>query len=188
MSEDAEMNQSRPKLIAQELDGYDSEVGAALWRLQEARGRTLRVLQETPERFINSDVEGNSIGTILYHLALIESDWLYSEILEQHPPKEVENLLPQDDRDGQGSLTKIDDESLEEHLSRLEMIRERFLEALRDVTKEDFHRARELPDYDVSPAWVLHHLVQHEAEHRAEMESVALRLQQRSGTSDHSSS
>ncbi len=30
-------------------------------------------------------------------------------------------------------------------------------------------RPRRLPGYDVTPCWVLHHLMQHEAEHRAEI-------------------
>jgi len=33
----------------------------------------------------------------------------------------------------------------------------------------DFRRVRRLPDYDVTPEWVLHHLTQHEAEHRSEI-------------------
>jgi hypothetical protein len=40
------------------------------------------------------------------------------------------------------------------------------------MTAEDLHRVRTLPQYDVSPAWVLHHLSQHEAEHRGEIESI----------------
>lgn len=40
------------------------------------------------------------------------------------------------------------------------------------MTAADFHRARRLPQYEVSPAWVLHHLAQHEAEHRGELGSI----------------
>jgi hypothetical protein len=43
------------------------------------------------------------------------------------------------------------------------------------MTAEDFHTPRAREDYDVSPAWVLHHLLQHEAEHRSEI--VRLRSQ-----------
>lgn len=31
----------------------------------------------------------------------------------------------------------------------------------------ELHRVRFLPPYDVTPAWAIHHLVQHAAEHRA---------------------
>jgi hypothetical protein len=29
-----------------------------------------------------------------------------------------------------------------------------------------------MPDYEVTPEWVLHHLCQHEAEHRAEIAAL----------------
>lgn len=166
----------RQKLKVDRLPDYEPEVGAALWRLQDARGRTLRLLREVPPDMIDLEGEGNSIGTILYHLALIEVDWLFTEILEEAIPEEIERLLPHDDRDPEGVLTEIRGQSLEEHLGRLHTLRETFLERLRGITLEDFHRIRSLPDYDVSPEWVLHHLAQHEAEHRSELESLIGRL------------
>lgn len=81
-------------------------------------------------------------------------------------------MLSQDGRDDEGRLTEFRSESLESHLSRLTAIRERFLDAMRTMSSDDFNRSRSLPDYDVSPSWVLHHLGQHEAEHRGEIESV----------------
>jgi uncharacterized damage-inducible protein DinB len=38
------------------------------------------------------------------------------------------------------------------------------------------HTPRERPDYDVTPAWVLHHLMQHEAEHRSQISGIRARL------------
>jgi uncharacterized damage-inducible protein DinB len=43
------------------------------------------------------------------------------------------------------------------------------------MTDDEFSRPRSLPAYDVSPAWVLHHLAQHEAEHRGEIGSIIAR-------------
>ena len=37
----------------------------------------------------------------------------------------------------------------------------------------DFRRIRALSDYDVTPEWVLHHLMQHEAGHRGEIGMIA---------------
>jgi hypothetical protein len=34
------------------------------------------------------------------------------------------------------------------------------------LTADDLDRLRVMPDYDVSPVWAIHHLLQHEAEHR----------------------
>jgi uncharacterized damage-inducible protein DinB len=69
-------------LIERATPGYEPVIGAALWRLEDARARTLRVLSDMPPENIDRDLGGNSIGTILYHVALIEADWLYAEILE----------------------------------------------------------------------------------------------------------
>lgn len=162
----------RETLVATELLGFEPEIGAALWRLQDARSRTLRLLGETPAEYVDMESRGNSVGTILYHLALIEADWLYAEILQEPPPTTIEKLLPADHRDEAGTLTFIRGQSLAQHLARLSVIRDTLLSRLREMTAQEFYRARNLPDYDVSPAWVLHHLAQHEAEHRGEMGSV----------------
>lgn len=41
----------------------------------------------------------------------------------------------------------------------------------------EFRRVRSLPYYDVAPEWVLHHLMQHEAEHRSQIGSLRARAQ-----------
>ncbi len=172
----------RETLVAGELAGYSLEVGAALWRLEDARSRTLRLLTEMPAQYVDGDdvetgdTTGNSIGTILYHLALIEADWLFAEILEEPYSDEVNKLLPIDHRDQAGLLSLVQGQTLEQHLARLSAVRTILLDKLRGMTSDEFHRPRNLPSYDVSPAWVLHHLAQHEAEHRGEMGSVIARL------------
>lgn len=158
------------------LPGYDPEVGAALWRLEDSRRRTLEVLGEMPADYVDRDVEGNSIGTILYHLALIETDWLFEEVLEEPYPQDIQALLPMDHRDKDGVLTLVRNETLEQHLSRLAVVRTLLLEKFRGMSAEEFNRPRELPAYSVSPAWVLHHLSQHEAEHRGEIGSIIAML------------
>lgn len=172
-----------PQMVSKALDGFEPEIGAALWRLQDARQRTLNTLRTMRPGIINRAVRGNFVGTILYHLALIEADWLYTEVLELQVPPEIQTLLPIDDRDVDGRLTEFGNESLEGHLSRLNSIRERLLDSFRLMTTEDFHRPRTLPDYEVSPSWVLHHLAQHEAEHRGEIESVIDQLRHEDGRS-----
>jgi uncharacterized damage-inducible protein DinB len=41
----------------------------------------------------------------------------------------------------------------------------------------EFRRVRALPAYDVTPEWVLHHLMQHEAEHRSQIGAVRRRAE-----------
>ena len=125
-----------------------------------------------PAEALDHETGGNTIGTILYHVALIELDWLSSEILEEPYPDQLSPLFPAVDRDSAGILTAVRSESLDSCLERLTRVRQHVLDRLKTMTVEDFHRPRVLPQYDVSPAWVLHHLAQHEAEHRAEIGAV----------------
>jgi len=152
--------------------GYEPEIGAAIWMLDDTRRRTLELLEDLPEVFVDQPVNENTIGTILYHIALIEADWLYSEILEQPISDDVMDLFPDQVRDQDGFLSKIKGFSLEEHLFRLSEIRKILKLNLSGMTLEDFHRKRILDAYEVSPQWVLHHLSQHEAEHRGELGSI----------------
>jgi hypothetical protein len=43
------------------------------------------------------------------------------------------------------------------------------LDAYRRMDLAEFRRVRSLEDYDVTPEYVLHHLMQHEAEHHSQI-------------------
>lgn len=150
------------------------DIGRWLWALQDTRQRTMRELDQLTSVMIDWRPAGNgsSIGTVLYHLAGIEADWLYVEVLEQSIPPEVVTLFPYPDRDEQGRLTQVEGVSLEQHLSRLETVRGLLLGVYEQMDLLDFRRVRSLENYEVTPEWVLHHLIQHEAEHRGQIGSL----------------
>ena len=91
-------------------------------------------------------------------------------MLEGQPfPPELERLLAYDVRDEQGQLTRVESESLDELLSRLQIIRVQLLNVFKGISVEEFYRPRRNEDYIVTPEWALHHLMQHEAEHRGQI-------------------
>lgn len=162
----------RVQLTVKLLDGYIPEIARPLWVLEATRHRTKSALKNVDPVMIDwaPPEGGNSIGTLLYHIAAIEMDWLYVEVLEQGGlPSEVQALFPQEVRDGQDHLTAIPGVSLDEHLRLLDATRALLLAAFREITLEDFRRLRSFEAYDVTPEYVLHHLVQHEAEHRGQI-------------------
>jgi uncharacterized damage-inducible protein DinB len=165
----------RERLVLEDTLAADPVVATWLSALEEARARTLRALAGIQEEHIDWTPEGgvNTVGALLYHIALIEADWLFADILgpESHKPLPAE-LFPQDARDDEGALTAIRGISLDDHLARLARTRQLLLENLSDFTAEDLHRLRRREDYDVSAAWVLHHLLQHEAEHRSQIAAL----------------
>jgi uncharacterized damage-inducible protein DinB len=167
------MKQNSARELALPRPGeFPSELAWGLAALDDARRSTRATLAGLDRATLDWEppASGNSIGTLLYHLGLIEADWLYVEVLEQESyPDEVAALLPHTDRDARGRLTRVEGVGLDEHLGRLDAIRDRLLAAFREMSVEEFRRTRHLPHYDVTPEWVLHHLMQHEAEHRGQI-------------------
>jgi hypothetical protein len=158
----------RERLVLEPL-GDDLEVGRWLAALEEGRRDTLRELEGVTPAMVDRQPDGplDSIATILYHIALIEADWVAAEILDLKQPPELVILLPWPDRGPDGRLTTVEGMPLEEHIRRLADVRTFTLDRLRSMPAAEFHRIRSLPAYDVAPDWVVHHLLQHEAEHRS---------------------
>lgn len=165
---------SDKRLAVEPLPDCEVEVGRALWMVEDARRRTRRAL----DGVISSAVDwtategGHSIGTLLYHIAAIELDWLYSDVLQTDWPMGLVDWFPHDVRDAQGRLTAVRGESLERLWTRLDKVRGLLLDSYKPMSLDDFRRPRSMPDYDVTPEWVLHHLCQHEAEHRDELAAL----------------
>jgi len=172
-------SQQKEYLIVDAHMSKEPEIGRWLWALQETRQRTMRGLSGLSPALVDwlpGDNE-SSIGTVLYHIADIEADWLYVEVLEQSIPPEVTALFPSATRDAQGHLTQVPGFSLEQHLSRLETVRSLVLDVYQQMELPEFRRARSLVNYDVTPEWVLHHLMQHEAEHRGQIGALRARAE-----------
>ena len=115
-----------------------------------------------------NEVDSN-ISDLIYHIAYVEADWLYSDVLEQPLPKGLTQQLNYSDRDSQGRLVHVGVEELEFSLARLEKVRSELNRAYSRMTLAEFRRLRRSEKHDVSPEWVLHHLLQHEAEHRGQI-------------------
>lgn len=164
--------QNRQQLLIMPESNVDPLVGRYLWMVIDTRKETLEALSGLEDQILNRTPPdgGHAIGTLLYHLVLIELDWLYVEILEQPAyTEDIGELLPYPDRNGEGKLTIVTHETLTTHMARLAASHERLCNTLRGMTAEDFCRVRHLDNYDVTPEWVVHHLIQHEVEHRGEI-------------------
>ena len=116
-----------------------------------------------------SPLSRNTIGTLLYHIAAIELDWLYTEILEQEFPGDLRSWFPHDVRESEGNLTTVVGVSTQRHEERLQYVRDGLFAALSTMSLSEFRRVRHLEAYDVTPEWAVHHLLQHEAEHRGQI-------------------
>ena len=170
--------ENRETLVVSPVASGDPAIGRALWRLEDGRKRTLETLNGLREEMVDRhSLDENSIGTILYHIALIEADWLYTEVLEQELDSDLAALFPLVHRNAAGNLTAASGYTLAQHLHRLRAVRARLLEVYQSMDDVDFRHLRSLPDYDVTPEWVLHHLTQHEAEHRGQIGALRSALE-----------
>ena len=69
-------------------------------------------------------------------------------------------------------LTAVRHIPLSDHIQRLDDARTRLLDVYADMSLAEFRRVRHLSNYDVTPEWVLHHLIQHETEHRGQIMEI----------------
>lgn len=162
----------RRSLIFTPPQASDPAIGGWLAALHDARRRTLAAVAGLTPALLDwqPPAGGNSVGSLLYHIALIEADWLSAEVREEptYPP-DLLALFPWGVRDDTGSLTVVTGLALDAHLARLDAVRALTVTTFAAMPLADFRRVRALPAYDVTPEWVAHHLLQHEAEHRGEI-------------------
>jgi uncharacterized damage-inducible protein DinB len=161
----------------EEMPHYAPEIGPWIWATEDARRRTKDALASINSPGLDWLPPGgdNSIGTLLYHIAAIELDYLYTDVLEgrQPWPAEFEELFRWDVRNGEGQLTAIRGLPLSDYFLRFDLVRRQLLDVYRAMTVAEFRRPRPVPPHLVTPEWVLHHLMQHEAEHRGQIEQLA---------------
>ncbi|HLV11825.1 MAG TPA: DinB family protein [Trueperaceae bacterium] len=164
--------------------GADNEVGRWLWAMEEVRrGLEGEVAGLDRDRldWRGHSGDDNSIGSLLYHIALIETSWLFEDILMRPYPEDLIALFPHDHRTRDGKLTHVPGVPVSEHLERLRFVRRRFVDLLGPMSRDEWDRVRapEGVDYAVSPAWVVFHLVEHEAGHLFEIRAINRRWSSR---------
>jgi uncharacterized damage-inducible protein DinB len=141
--------------------------------LHDTRARLLSDLESFDAAQLDRTPAGspNSIGTLLYHIAAIELDWLYADLLERDFPADTADWFPVDVREEGGLLTPVV-EPLERHLARLGWVRGLLLAELQALTDADIDRTVNAGPQESGADWVLHHMMQHEAEHRGQVGEI----------------
>ncbi|WP_285769249.1 DinB family protein [Peribacillus sp. SI8-4] len=152
------------------LPGYEAEIGRWLWCLEDVRRTIISQLTGVSQAILDTKLdERQTIGSLLYHIALVEADWLYEEVLVTEWDPEILALFPEDSRSGDGSLTHVAGQTMEEHLDRLNRVRQVLLSKFRTMDLDDWRKPRILEKYDVTPEWVIYHLLEHESHHRGQI-------------------
>src|SRR5215210_3569019 len=119
-------NNARDRLVLDPEEGVDPEIGRWLAAMEDARRDTLVELEGITADTLDARPPGseNSIGTSLYHIAVIEADWLFDDIFGQAlETSGLASLFPYDVRDERGILKGIVGVGLQHHLDRLARVR-----------------------------------------------------------------
>ncbi|MFY4776520.1 DinB family protein [Metabacillus sp. RGM 3146] len=165
-------------LMIESLPGYEPEIGRSLWCLEDVRQTLLSKLAGISQRVLDArSDERQSIGSLLYHIAYIEADWLYEEVLMTGWDPEMRSMFTVSHRTENNELMHVEGQSLDEHFERLRKVREVFLSHFRSINMEDWRKSRILENYDVTPEWVVYHLIEHEAHHRGQIFQLLSKLQ-----------
>jgi uncharacterized damage-inducible protein DinB len=151
----------------------DGEIGRWLSAFEEVRHDTMQVLREIPSEAVDRDPVdgGDTLGTVLYHVALVEVDWVFSDVLDRQD-RIPRDLFPFEDRIEDGRLMPVLGESMERHLGRLAETRALVLDVLRSMSSQDYHHAHVRERFDLAADWVVFHLIDHEVEHRVRLSAL----------------
>jgi uncharacterized damage-inducible protein DinB len=172
------------------VGGCPPEIGYSLWTLNETRRRTVNYVRRTdPDTGEVDEISPqaldllpqghrHSVATLLYHIAVFEMDWLYTDILGMPEdeerilpgmPAELHPYFPYPMLEPGHVFTPVAGEALQTHLDRLDAGHRAFLDVVSTMTLQDFRTPRRSGDDEVTPEWVVEHLAQHEAEHRGQI-------------------
>lgn len=149
----------------------EPRIATYLAMLEDCRRDTKTTVQDMDEKSLDWRLaeRDSSTSDLLYHIAFVEADWLYAEVLQESIPRKLGEYLTHEDRDAAGRLIHAAGETRESLLSRLDAVRLNLMTAYGNMDYADFRRLRCLPKYEVSPEWVIYHLLEHEAEHRGQI-------------------
>ena len=165
-----------PRFSVEPVPDCHPVIGYRLAMLDDARSRLDFALREVRDMDLDRTppVGVNTIGTILYHIAITDLVWVYENMLQKPYPDDIAELFPHPIRNEDDLLYPLRGWTLEDYRKRLEAARAKVHEVFLPMTVEDLREIilREEPSriYEMTPEAVLYHLAQHESEHRGEIQ------------------
>lgn len=118
------------------------------------------------------------MATLLYHIAVFEADWVYTDVLGNEYdmenripgcPPQIAKVFPYPMLLEDHAYTPVFGEPLETHLERLDVMRGALLDVFTSMGLDDFRTPRLSEESAVTPEWALMHLARHESEHRGQI-------------------
>jgi len=149
----------------------EGDLGVALAALEDVRARTKRAVAGLDDATLAARPAGagNSIGMLVRHIALVELDWVLTDIGRGEPiPADAPAMLRLDD-----PMADPGPRLLAEFVEALDFARAVTVDRLGRLPASEIDAEREYRDERVhrvfNVRWILHHLVEHEAHHEGQI-------------------
>jgi DinB superfamily len=122
---------------------FDVEVGRWLTAFADVRRGTERLLDAFEPEDIDRDPGdgGDTLGSVLHHVASVEIAWLYIDILDRRDDID-RRRWPYDSREADGRLTIVRGETLAQHRERLAEARAEVVGIIAAMSNETPRTAR----------------------------------------------
>ncbi len=152
--------------------GFDPIVSEYFAQMEEVRRMLKEYVRDlTPEQLSWQPYEGgNSIGTLLLHIAGTEAFWIRERLGGEKLSREEWAEYGMEEYP---KLKSPDGKEVSYFFSKLDTMRETTRKALAEIKATDLDRTyREEfqgKTYAFSTRWILHHLVDHEAHHKGQI-------------------
>ncbi len=162
------------KRFIEPAPGFDGE--AAIWisALDETRRQTREIVaaMTSDQLTWKPPGGGNTIGQLLRHIALVELDWMITDICqEKELPADAPELLKLE-----GPMVDPGRRPLAEFVAALDWARALTKDRLKRFPKEEITATRTYQGEGVTKTfnvrWILYHLVDHEAQHKGQILAV----------------
>jgi uncharacterized damage-inducible protein DinB len=155
--------------------GFEGEVAIWIATLEDARRQTKAAVAELTEAQLawKPPGGGNSIGQLLRHIALVELDWVITDLCgEKELPPGTPALLALD-----GPMAEPGPRPPAEFIAALDWCRSLTRERLKRFPKGEIEATRTYRGEGVikvfNVRWILYHLLDHEAQHKGQILAVA---------------
>ena len=151
------------------------DIGLWLAILDSAREGTQFALRDLRDAELDQApaIGINTIGTLLYHIALTDLVWIFDNMLQMKYPADVARLFPYPIRDHEGRLSVVSGWDLDTHQQRLRTARQTVHEVFKSMTVDSFRQIMRLTQdfgtIEMTPEAVARHLTLHETEHLGEI-------------------
>lgn len=165
---------SARKNLLSPAPGFSPEIGLALSAMEEVREQVRQIVREMPDTELVRRAFPNThpIGALLLHLCESEWWWMQSVVSGRELTDEEKKLVHWDVLKDPSVLDSRAS-SGQYCLEVLDQVRERTREVLASFDDRDLERLfsyrRGDEQMEVSLRWVLHHLVDHEAQHKGQI-------------------